>query len=99
MIGAVSTKLATKKFQYHTLMAFAVIGASLSAILFNYCSNIYWQTFYIGINNVALAYYDVIANTSLLIFNKDRDKQFWVQIAHSLFGVGNLVSPIMVYFA
>jgi hypothetical protein len=79
-------------------MSYAVIGVSVSAVIFNFCSDIYWQTFWIGINTLIIAYYDVIGNTSLLIFNKDNDKQFWVQIAHSMFGVGNLVAPLIVYF-
>jgi fucose permease len=99
IIGAISTKVFITKFRYHTLMTYAVIGVSLSAIAFNFCSNIYLQTFWIGINTLIIAYYDVIGNTSLLIFNKDSDKQFWVQIAHSMFGVGNLTAPLIVYFS
>jgi len=78
-------------------MIYSALGFSASAFLFSQSEQIYWQTFFIWLNTTIIAIYDVIINTSVLIYNKDEDKQFWVQIGHGMFGVGCLISPILVY--
>jgi MFS family permease len=97
-IGTLLAKIVIKKYTNHTLMVYSVIGFSATSICFNFCSNISWQVFYICANAVALAFYDIITNTILLIFNNDKDKAFWVQTGHGMFGVGSLTSPIIAYF-
>jgi hypothetical protein len=97
-VGTLLAKIMIKKYTNHTLMFYAVLGFTASSICFNFSQDISWQILYITINAVALAFYDIITNTSLLIFNNDNDKAFWVQTGHGVFGVGSLASPIIAYF-
>jgi len=76
LIGIFMAKLIIKKFAYHTFMIWSVFGFSISCILFNSSKTLDWQTFYIGVNAVTLAFYDIILNCSMLIFNNDTDKAF-----------------------
>jgi hypothetical protein len=98
VVGSILTKFCTRKCSYHELMIYSVIAFTASSIGFSLCSGIVWQTLYIGLNAISLAFYDIIINISLLIFNKDEDKAFWVVAAYGLFGVGALASPIIAYF-
>jgi len=98
LIGIFVSKFVFSKFTYHKLMIFSSFGFSITCILFNNSTTLSWQAFYICINAITLAFYDIILNCSMLIFNKDIDKAFWVQTGHGAFGIGSLFTPIVTYF-
>jgi hypothetical protein len=56
------------------------------------------QSLSIFVVNGMFSIIDPVLNMLLLIFNSDPDKQFWILIAHSVFGIGCLLAPFLVYF-
>ena len=56
------------------------------------------QSIAVFLVNSMFSIIDPVLNMLLLIFNSDPDKQYWILVAHSVFGFGCLLAPILIYF-
>lgn len=48
--------------------------------------------------SIGYSVFEVILNVSILLISPPEETEYWMMIGHGAFGVGGIISPIIVYF-
>jgi hypothetical protein len=96
VIGAIFIRFTINKFKYHSVLVVTNLMIFFSCWFF-LSASFKIQLISIALVNGMFSLIDPILNVLLLIFNSDQDKQFWILIGHSAFGIGSLLAPILVF--
>lgn len=49
------------------------------------------------LGSVGFAMFEVIVNVCILLISPDNEVDYWMLMAHGAFGIGGLISPLVVY--
>ena len=96
IIGAIGVKYIIDLFPHHRILAASNIFTLFSCLLFS-SDLLTIQSLSVLLQVFFLTFSDPILNMIIMKFNDDPDKQFWLLMGHTMFGIGCLLGPIMVY--
>lgn len=91
-------RILTKYMTYHAILMWMSIMLAVFLVPFSFVFSLGFQA--IGIFGMAAAasVLQIIINLCILDIQKDAHVDFWMLICHGTFGIGGLISPILVLF-
>lgn len=97
--GGVAVKPLVKIYSYHQIMVALVLIISISLILSSLSLTFINLSVWMFIAAAASCMISIVANLCIFkIFIGDR-QDFWIQLIHTVFGVGGLLGPMLaIYF-
>ena len=81
----------------HQIIFFGTIMIVLFSWLFSISRVDFWLGLWIFLASIGYSVYEIIINVCLLMISPAKEVEYWMLLAHGSFGVGGLLSPIIVY--
>lgn len=81
---------------FHTIMLWSTILLFISMTLFTYIVNFVFQSFIIILIAMLCSMINILVNVCVVESQKSSDVHFWMLVLHGTYGIGGLISPMLI---
>ena len=81
----------------HSILFLGCASIFIFSYLFSSASTSVWLGIWMFLGAIAYSFLEVALNVSIFLTQKVSEMSFWMQLANSLFGVGGIIGPYLVF--